>query len=564
MNSIRNPLSNKLKPIKGLKESCQISVDLICKITVQEYKHLPSSLQDLFVDLAALYEGNWPGFESCQVGYHNLDHALDVALAVARMSAGWNRVMSDRPISEDLFLAGIAAALFHDAGYIKDKGDSEGRGGKYTFNHVKRSMRIAGDYLRVKKWPLSAVDLVPKMIAPTDFIKELDFDSFSDTYNEEIMARMVSTADLVAQVADVDYLVRINDLFDELKEAYQFESSEFLTAKGIHIYTSAQEMINSTLTFYEQFALPRLKSLGHMDRYLVSFFIDGRNPYQENIAANLSGHLIYSRKQWNRLGEILIQLGIVTHEQVERAVEQQFRQESRAKETEKSIAGITNKNLMTWMKKSTATHRLGEILMEMDAVDSNELCQGLLAQILPPAVEETLSRRDMIFLLKISLLLHNYNQGAQILNYILATTRDYLNCESCSVRLVDHEAGEIAVVLPTGVRTSSEKDAPLPMDKGLAGWAYRHGRAVSMPSDLLDERFADGLKAAVNHQPRSILVVPFHINGEWVGVIELLNKKDDKFTEHDKKIVTSLVNILGSVLGKIMGNPNNISDRSLN
>lgn len=296
-----------------------------------------------------------------------------------------------------------------------------------------------------------------------------------------------------------------------------------------------------------------------MDRYLVAFFVDGRNPYQENIAANLSGHLIYSRKQWDRLGEILIQLGIVTHEQVERAVEQQLRQESRAKETDKGFAGITNKKLMSWMKRRPATHRLGEILMEMEAVGSNELCQGLLAQILPPAVEETLSRGDMIFLLKISLLLHNYNQGPQILNYILATTRDYLNCEACSIRLVDHEAGEIAVALPTGIRTNSENDAPLPMDKGLAGWAYRHGRAVSMPSDLLDKRFTAELKDAVNQQPKSILVVPFHINGEWVGVIELLNKKDDKFTEHDKKIVTSLVNILGSALGKIMGNPHTIS-----
>ena len=69
----------------------------------------------------------------------------------------------------------------------------------------------------------------------------------------------------------------------------------------------------------------------------------------------------------------------------------------------------------------------------------------------------------------------------------------------------------------------------------------------------LDERFDSEVDGAKNFHTTSILALPFHINGEWVGVFELLNKREGKFTEHDMDVLTILVNIIGSVLGNMIG-----------
>lgn len=91
-----------------------------------------------------------------------------------------------------------------------------------------------------------------------------------------------------------------------------------------------------------------------------------------------------------------------------------------------------------------------------------------------------------------------------------------------------------------------------PIDKGLAGWVYRNHKPVSVNNVKLDERFDDFIDNTGNFVTRSIMAVPLHINGEWIGVIEMLNKKEDSFTEHDMDILTSLINIISSALGSTL------------
>ncbi len=81
---------------------------------------MPGRLDELLGDACALYDGKWEAYQQCLVGYHTFTHALDVSLAAGRMIAGWNRQHEEK-IGEELLLAALAAALFHDAGYLKDK-----------------------------------------------------------------------------------------------------------------------------------------------------------------------------------------------------------------------------------------------------------------------------------------------------------------------------------------------------------------------------------------------------------------------------------------------------------
>lgn len=531
----------------------QAAVGLIGDICRGEYGRLPDSLVEMFDDLAALYHGRWPAYEPCLVGYHTLGHVFDVALALARMVAGWNKVNQKARLSEEHFLLAMAAAFFHDSGYLKDKGDTEGLGGKFTFTHVERSMDLARSYLNDKGWPEDAVQMVALIISQTEFHREPEISSLFNDPLEEAVANMVATADLIAQMADFEYMQRINYLFDEFREGYKVEGGKSLTERGVRVFGSVAEMVENTAGFYEEFVQPRLALLGHMDDYLVAFFGEDRNPYLENIAANLSGKLVESRVQWRRLGEVLEKYGGVSAEHIQEAVKRQKKQEkSDSFSGNKQPIGGLCRNLLARINQKNSSERLGEILMEMGAIDPVTLCQGLLAQTLPPDLLAKLSHEELIFLLNVSMLLQNYQKGSQVLNHVLEMTNRMLNCEASSILLADHDTGEIVIALPTGPQGSTIEGRRMPMNMGLGGWVYRHGQPVSLKNATQDKRFDKGLDDITNFRTRSILAVPLHINGEWIGAIEMLNKKDDNFTEHDMDVLTSLVNVLGSALGVAM------------
>lgn len=531
----------------------KIRNSLILDIAKAEYGEVPAQLTALLADVGRLYRGEWPSHEACQTGYHNLGHAIDVALLTARMIAGWNRLRdADHPtIPESLFLTAMASAMFHDAGYIKEKGDPFGTGGKYSFNHEDRSMAMAAAYLQEQGWPERAVVLATNIISTTKFHRPLELEGLFATREEEVIGRMVATADLVAQMADVNYMQRINDLYAELQEAYNFEGEASLKARGYKIFSSAGEMIAGTVDFYEKFVMPRLQKLGRMDQYLVAFFGGSRNPYLENIMANLSGQLMDKHSRWRRLGDILEDLGLVTKEEIDWALQMQRR--SRVDKPPKAKDdGLTLRDrLLSWMEGKQFDERcLGELLMDMNVINPTVLRQGLLQQIMPPSVVDEFSRDELFFFLEISVLLQNIGRGPWLFDQILEMTNTLLDCEASYIMLANAESQEMLIAIPTGPNKDQFDGRIIPADKGLAGWVFSHGLPAIVSNVHQDDRFDSEIDSRVRQgfETRSILAVPLHINGELIGVMEVINKRSGEFSSHDMDILTMLANLIAVYL----------------
>ncbi len=526
-------------------------MESIRQIAVAEYEPLACDVDILLHDVEALYLGHWASHEACRVGYHDFGHAVEVTLATVRMVAGWNRLHPDRRLTARLFCVAMGAALFHDSGYIKDKGDQVGAGGKYTFRHVERSRALASRYFSDMGWPAEDVELICRLIDSTDF-QNGEAGIQESGNHEEVVGRMLASADIIAQMADVDYFLRMELLFEEFQEAYQHEPASFLEANNVQVYQSAQEIKDNTKTFYENFVLPRLEKNGWMNRYLAAFFGTGRNPYQENIAANISGYMLQNRSQWQRLGDVLVELGLLTDQQIEQAVERQRRQEEdrgrRQQQVAAEPAGEDCRHPHLPMAGGEAgKRRLGAILLEMKAIEPNALCQGLLSQILPAGILEKLSHSELIFLLRASMLLQHFDGGCGILRRILDMATDTLGCESAAILLADLPRQEMVVFLAS----DEEGDGPrrrFSMEKGLASWAFVHRKPATI--DNRKQGAGGGKSFGSSDRPaHTIMAVPFHSDGEWMGAMEFLNKSDPSgFTEHDIDVVTALVNILGAAL----------------
>lgn len=544
------------QPLSAYQNDGQ-QVGMILAIARAEYGEVPFRLAELFSDVADLYAGRWSTHEACAVTYHNFSHALDVCLATARMLSGWNRVEQTQVLEEKYFQLGMATSLFHDAGYIKDKGDNAGSGGKFTLIHVGRSMEIAREYLISKQWPNDEVEAVARIISITDYNKSPDLAALFQDSKLKAIAQIVATADLVAQMADTDYIQRIDDLFTEFQEVYDFENREALIKKGTKVYKTVQEIRDGTIAFYEQFIVPTLIRLGRMDRYLISFFGGGRNPYQENIAANLSGHLLDAHSQWRRLGDILTDLGLASDKQITSALARQHDLTEQKVTSAKNFNNMLRKKLLPWFSiRAQEGNCLGDILMEMQAVDPRSLTTGLLTQMLPDSLYESLSPKELHFLLQASILLQNIYKGPWILRVVLEMANEILNCEASSILLADLEGKEMLVALATGPKKNLVYGKGIAADKGLSGWVYHNNLPAMVNNTTADSRFNKEIDQDIEFTTRSILAVPLHLNGECLGTIEALNKSDGNFTQHDMNLLAILTNMLANVMVGIFSQAN--------
>src|SRR2546428_678560 len=108
-------------------------------------------LERAFSDAAAMYAGAHPEYCACDTGYHDIQHVLDVTLAMARLIEGYQRSRrnGDEAMTREVFIAGILAALFHDFGYLRRRNDRRHRyGAEYTLTHVSRSAAFLRRYVR--------------------------------------------------------------------------------------------------------------------------------------------------------------------------------------------------------------------------------------------------------------------------------------------------------------------------------------------------------------------------------------------------------------------------------
>ncbi|MFH7321289.1 GAF domain-containing protein [Desulfurivibrio sp. D14AmB] len=527
-------------------------ISLLLGICREEYGRIIPRIKRLLTDVEALYAGEWPDYEACEVGYHDFAHALDAAVAVARMAAGWNRAQPGKKLDADLFSCAVAAGIFHDAGYIKDKGDHEGQGGKFTTTHVQRGMAMAAGYLKRSRWPHRAVEFVPATIAITDYHRNPEIDGQLFRTEQEItVARMIPTADLIAQIADNRYIAKLDRLFDEFKELYEFQEQRRLAPGETPVFRSAQEIRDGVIDFYEQFVVPRMVKFGRMDKYLAVYFGENRNPYHENIAANLSSHLLSPGTGWQRLGDALKGLGLIDDRQLETALARQ-RQLRRA--TRQPSPEQTKEVLLSWMdsRSNSTGDNLGNILVEMGALPPSALADGLAHQSLPDQLLASLSADDLRLLLRISALIQHLNKGPWLLASIMELLNRLLACETSSLLLAGPGKDETLVSLPTAPGPTGKEGRRVPMDKGLAGWVFRNGKPALAPN------MPDGKNSGKNHQqdlsisPRSLLAVPLFINGACLGVLEAANKNSGLFNQQDLQKMTILANMLAGTLGAIM------------
>jgi hypothetical protein len=245
-----------------------------------------SPLAVLFYDFDRLYTGAYPGYRACDVRYHNSQHVLDVTLAMARLLDGHERSHpAEEALGPERAMIGIAAALFHDSGYIRRTRDSRHKNGAaYTRIHVSRGIRFLTDYL-----PTVGLN---HMVAPCARI--LHFTGYEvdpadvpvADEREHTLGKLLGTADLIAQMADLEYVQKCREyLYEEFAAGGLAGEAGGEGYKGV-IYKSPEQLLDQTPEFMRTAIDERLN--GHFNgvhRYAANHF-GGHHLYMDAIQEN--------------------------------------------------------------------------------------------------------------------------------------------------------------------------------------------------------------------------------------------------------------------------------------
>jgi hypothetical protein len=240
-----------------------------------------------FHDFERLFSGQNPEYHGVDTSYHDIQHTLDMTLALARLIAGYERSVepADRLGPERAELA-IVSALFHDSGYLRHKVRDDGvvNGAVFTRVHVTRSGAYLEGYLpRIGLEHF--VPVVSKIVHFTGY--ELNIDQIElDDPKDSIVGHLLGTADLVAQLADRCYLEKCRDrLYPEFVLGGVAIDER---PAGTVLYRSAQDLLAKTLAFYQSSARHRLEhNFNRVYRYMEAFFEGGQSPYVRFIRKNL-------------------------------------------------------------------------------------------------------------------------------------------------------------------------------------------------------------------------------------------------------------------------------------
>ena len=266
----------------------QVVNEEVDRIYLELYPHAPTRLLDhAFRDLTRLYRGEYPGFHPCDTAYHDVQHVLDVTLAMARLIDGYEhaRTRGMPSFGAEMFQLGVVTALCHDIGYLRTDQDTQAKNGaEYTLTHVSRGAQFLREYLpRLGMGQLGEV--AASLIHFTDYEIPVAKIQVPDP-KFRVLGNLLGSADIISQMADRCYLEKCRDrLYPEFLAAGIARKTGPDGREQV-VYASGDDLVLKTPGFYLS-ANRRLEE--DLDGYhkLAEHHFGGQNLYLDEVAKNI-------------------------------------------------------------------------------------------------------------------------------------------------------------------------------------------------------------------------------------------------------------------------------------
>jgi len=256
-----------------------------------------------FREFELAFRGHADGFHGVETTYHDLQHTLDVTLAMMRLIDGYERAPDTRAsrLGAERAAVGLVTALFHDAGYLRRTHDTRHRhGAEYTRVHVSRSARMIEELLPELGFE-QAAGVAAEMVHFTGYERPFEAIAIDDPLWIKT-GHLLGTADMLAQMADRCYLEKCRDRLYREFEMGGVARMRAPDGSMIVNYRSPQDLLKKTPGFCSATLGLRLgEKFDHAHRYMNVHF-GGDNLYLEAIDRSLD-HLrfVIEQDRWDLL-----------------------------------------------------------------------------------------------------------------------------------------------------------------------------------------------------------------------------------------------------------------------
>lgn len=117
--------------------------------------------------------------------------------------------------------------------------------------------------------------------------------------------------------------------------------------------------------------------------------------------------------------------------------------------------------------------------------------------------------------------------GERVLRSVVDATVALFQAEAASIALYDATTDRLVFRVAAGEQGQGVVGLSVPPDQGLVGYVYTSGQALAISDVRADPRFGRAFAESTEYVPRSIVAVPLTDADGTVGVLEVLDKKDE-------------------------------------
>ena len=128
-----------------------------------------------------------------------------------------------------------------------------------------------------------------------------------------------------------------------------------------------------------------------------------------------------------------------------------------------------------------------------------------------------------------------------ILRLIVIVTAQMMKSKICSLMLVDHKKGEIAIRATQSMSEDYNKKPSLKINEGISGKVVMGKKPITI-LDVTQEKEYKYRDIAIKEGLKSLLCVPMVVKGKVIGVINCYTQKPHKFSDTEINMLTAVAN----------------------
>jgi signal transduction histidine kinase len=146
--------------------------------------------------------------------------------------------------------------------------------------------------------------------------------------------------------------------------------------------------------------------------------------------------------------------------------------------------------------------------------------------------------QQMKRLVELSMTLNSTLDLNDLLEMIVSTAAELLNCEAASILLYDERNPRLYFAAATGSNPTQLAETPVPIDGSLAGTIFRTSQHLILNDVEHDPRHYSLVSEHIKFKVKSLLGVPMSIRERTVGVLEAVNKHAGRFDARDAALLS--------------------------